>query len=74
VPCFVSVTIEYLWLHPIFDFLNLRPIHTPIFKPVITYQHWDTGSLVFDIPSDRELDPNGNLIHVLPWEEEWKEM
>lgn len=66
-PFVVSVTVEYLWLHPIFDYLNLRPVQTQFIKPPITYQHWDTGTIVNDIPSDIELDPNGNLLHVLPF-------
>ena len=31
--------------------------------------HWETGSIVVDIPEDVELDPNSNFIFVLPLED-----
>jgi hypothetical protein len=61
----------YLWLHPIFDYLNLRPtqIQTPQVFITHDFQHWQTGSVVKDLPSNVELDPNANVVYVLPWED-----
>jgi len=63
---FVSVT--YLWLHPLFDLLKLRP--KPEQKVFITndFEHWDTGSLVQEIPSHIDLDEaDQGPICIVPW-------
>ena len=72
-PLVVSVTIVYLWLHPIFDLLNLRPTKTPQVLITNDCDQWETGSIVVDIPKEFELDPNSNIILVLPWEDVWED-
>jgi hypothetical protein len=63
-PLVVSVT--YLWHHPIIEMLGLNK-PKPKIHLTNDFEHWTTGSFIFDLPPDLVLNENENY-YVLPYE------